>query len=209
MALTQCSEAATRRATRANDTPAAPAGVPSGANMTAEDEKTLIEAAQAMKRSGLVQFNFKDMDLVRFVRFMSEILDENIIVPPNVNAKITIISPHPVTLRESREVGVACRREGVPLRHEEAPGDEPRGTGGAVGEGQEVPRQGRGMTSPVVAIQRCLGISGTYTVDDMVEGRGAAYRALHIQGEVAVEPAALDKVGAAIAPVEGHVVADA
>ena len=63
-----------------------------------------VEAAQVMKRSGLVQFNFKDMDLVRFVRFMSEILDENIIVPPNVNAKITIISPHPVTIRESREV---------------------------------------------------------------------------------------------------------
>ena len=57
-----------------------------------------------MKRAGLVQFNFKDMDLVRFMRFMSEILDENIIVPPNVNAKITIISPHPVTIRESREI---------------------------------------------------------------------------------------------------------
>ena len=100
------SYAATRRATKA-DTAAAQAAaeeIPDGDNMTVDDEKNLIEAAQTMKRSGLVQFNFKDMDLVRFVRFMSEILDENIIVPPNVNAKITIISPHPVTIRESREV---------------------------------------------------------------------------------------------------------
>lgn len=101
-------EAATRRANRnANNNAAAEAAadeIPSGENMTAEDEQSLVEAAQIMKRSGLVQFNFKDMDLVRFVRFMSEILDENIIVPPNVNAKITIISPHPVTIRESREV---------------------------------------------------------------------------------------------------------
>ncbi len=72
--------------------------------MTAEDERTLMEAAQAMRRSGLVQFNFKDMDLVRFMRFMSEVLQENIIVPPNVNSKITIISPHPVTVKESREI---------------------------------------------------------------------------------------------------------
>ncbi len=105
MTLTQCSEAATRRANRnANNNTAAAAASNSGANMTADDEQNLVKAAQAMKRSGLVQFNFKDMDLVRFVRFMSEILDENIIVPPNVNAKITIISPHPVTIRESREV---------------------------------------------------------------------------------------------------------
>ena len=63
-----------------------------------------MEAAKTMRRSGLVQFNFKDMDLVRFMRFMSEVLQENIIVPPNVNSKITIISPHPVTIRESREI---------------------------------------------------------------------------------------------------------
>ena len=72
--------------------------------MSAEEEQALMDAAKAMRRSGLVQFNFKDMDLVRFMRFMSEILEENIIVPPNINSKITIISPHPVTIRESREI---------------------------------------------------------------------------------------------------------
>ena len=72
--------------------------------MSAEEEQNLIEAAKEMRRSGLVQFNFKDMDLVRFMRFMSEVLQENFIVPPNITSKITIISPHPVTVRESREI---------------------------------------------------------------------------------------------------------
>ena len=75
-----------------------------GGEMTEEDERNLIELAQGMRRAGLVQFNFKDFDLVRFMRFMSEILQENIIVPPNVNSKITIISPHPVTISEAREI---------------------------------------------------------------------------------------------------------
>ena len=106
MTITQSLEAATRRATRTDSTAAQAAAseIPAGDEMDADDEQNLIEAAKAMKRSGLVQFNFKDMDLVRFVRFMSEVLDENIIVPPSVNAKITIISPHPVTIRESREI---------------------------------------------------------------------------------------------------------
>ena len=100
------SEGATRRTNTQNQTNAAQAQPQSGSgeNMTAEEEQALMEAAKTMRRSGLVQFNFKDMDLVRFMRFMSEVLQENIIVPPNVNSKITIISPHPVTIRESREI---------------------------------------------------------------------------------------------------------
>ena len=96
-------EAATRRANQQQQTPAQPQSG-TGENMTPEEERNLMDAAQAMRKSGLVQFNFKDMDLVRFMRFMSEVLQENIIVPPNVNSKITIISPHPVTVRESREI---------------------------------------------------------------------------------------------------------
>mgnify|MGYP002623226100 CR=1 FL=1 len=106
------SQAATRRSSRTNtntsnanrNTPATQAQSGSGAEMTAEDEQNLMDAAAAMRKSGLVQFNFKDMDLVRFMRFMSEVLQENIIVPPNINSKITIISPHPVNLREAREI---------------------------------------------------------------------------------------------------------
>ena len=104
--INSCAEAATRRTTNnnSNNNNNNAAATQSNENMTAEEEQNLMAAAQAMKRSGMVQFNFKDMDLVRFVRFMSEILNENIIVPPNVNAKITIISPHPVTIKESREI---------------------------------------------------------------------------------------------------------
>ena len=98
-------EAATRRAnpSQQQQTQTQPQSG-TGENMTPEEERKLMDAAEAMRKSGLVQFNFKDMDLVRFMRFMSEILQENIIVPPNINSKITIISPHPVTIRESREI---------------------------------------------------------------------------------------------------------
>ena len=85
----------------ADPAPATPAGA---AVLPPEEEKELISAAQAMRRSGLVQFNFKDMDLVKFVRFMSELLQENIIVPPNISAKITIISPRPSSLSEARQI---------------------------------------------------------------------------------------------------------
>ena len=101
--LTASAEGATRRAQPTQNT-GTQAQSGAGTAMSAEEEQNLIDAAKEMRRSGLVQFNFKDMDLVRFMRFMSEILQENIIVPPNINSKITIISPHPVTVRESREI---------------------------------------------------------------------------------------------------------
>lgn len=105
LAVTSGAEAATRRVQNQNNNAGnTQAQSGAGASMSAEEEQNLIEAAQEMRRSGLVQFNFKDMDLVRFMRFMSEVLQENFIVPPNINSKITIISPHPVTVRESREI---------------------------------------------------------------------------------------------------------
>ena len=107
IALALCplsSEGATRRAATQQNASQAQPQSGTGDNMTPEEEQALMEAAQQMRRSGLVQFNFKDMDLVRFMRFMSEVLQENIIVPPNLNSKITIISPHPVTVKESREI---------------------------------------------------------------------------------------------------------
>ncbi len=103
LAMSSCSEGATRRV-QAQPTNNTQAQSGAGSAMSAEEEQNLIEAAQSMRRAGLVQFNFKDMDLVRFMRFMSEVLQENFIVPPNISSKITIISPHPVTVRESREI---------------------------------------------------------------------------------------------------------
>ena len=85
----------------------APAEAPAGQTLPADEEREVVAAAQAMRRSELVQFNFKDMDLVKFIRFMSELLQDNIIVPPNVNAKITIISPKPSSLAEARQIMIA------------------------------------------------------------------------------------------------------
>lgn len=104
LAVASVSEGATRRVQNQQQNTGTQAQSGAGASMSAEEEQNLIEAAKEMRQSGLVQFNFKDMDLVRFMRFMSEVLQENIIVPPNISSKITIISPHPVTVRESREI---------------------------------------------------------------------------------------------------------
>ncbi|MBR0204982.1 MAG: hypothetical protein IJQ56_11530, partial [Synergistaceae bacterium] len=72
-----CTHAATRRRTTQQQQNQQPQGTQAqsgnGDAMTPEEEESLIEAAEAMKLAGLVQFNFKDMDLVRFMRFMSEI----------------------------------------------------------------------------------------------------------------------------------------
>ncbi len=100
-------DAATRRRnsnTNNSNTPSTQPQSGAGTEMSPEEEQNLMDAAAAMRKSGLVQFNFKDFDLVRFMRFMSEVLQENIIVPPNINSKITIISPHPVNLKEAREI---------------------------------------------------------------------------------------------------------
>ena len=59
--------------------------------VSAEEEKMMTDAAQAMRKAGVVQLNFKDMDIARFVYFMSEVLQENIAVTSDMREKITII----------------------------------------------------------------------------------------------------------------------
>jgi general secretion pathway protein D len=79
-----------------------------GANGNGEhDEKNLVEAAKAMRASGMVQFNFTDLELVKFVRFVSELTQRTIVVPPNVAGKITVISPKPSTLNEARQIFIS------------------------------------------------------------------------------------------------------
>ena len=60
-------------------------GDATGRTMTnAWDEKALVEAAQAMRRTGVVRLNFEDIALLKFVRFMAELLQENIVLPPDL-----------------------------------------------------------------------------------------------------------------------------
>ncbi|GHV27864.1 hypothetical protein FACS1894167_03640 [Synergistales bacterium] len=69
-----------------------------------QDERNLISAARSMRSSGMVQFNFKDLGIIEFIRFMSELLGENIVVNPTVKGTVSVVSPKPVTLKEARQV---------------------------------------------------------------------------------------------------------
>ncbi|HPQ37230.1 MAG TPA: type II secretion system protein GspD, partial [Synergistaceae bacterium] len=69
-----------------------------------ESEMDLVQAARLMRESGQVQFNFKDLDILLFVRFMSELLQENILVDPGVKGTITIVSTRPISVEDSRQV---------------------------------------------------------------------------------------------------------
>ncbi|MBQ3401779.1 MAG: type II secretion system secretin GspD [Synergistaceae bacterium] len=57
-----------------------------------------------MRIANRIEFNVKDWELSQFLLFMSEILEKNIIVPPNINAKITVITHRPVDRNAAREV---------------------------------------------------------------------------------------------------------
>ncbi len=79
-------------------------GINSTQAQDTSDEQNLLQAAGMMRESGRVQFNFSDIDIVKFIRFMSELLQENIIVPPSVKGNISVISPQPVPLDQARQV---------------------------------------------------------------------------------------------------------
>lgn len=70
----------------------------------AQEEQNLIEAARTMRGSGRIQLNFKDLEMAKFIRFMSELLGENILVDPAVGGKVSVVSPKPVSVKEARQV---------------------------------------------------------------------------------------------------------
>jgi general secretion pathway protein D len=79
--------------------------LPAAADTTLpQDEAGLAKAAQAMRASNKVQFGFKGTDIVLFLRFMSEILKENLVLDPGVRGTVTVISPEPMTVAQSRQV---------------------------------------------------------------------------------------------------------
>lgn len=71
-----------------------------------QDEQNLIQAANAMRNSGRVQFNFTDLSVLKFIRFMSELLQQNIIISPSVKGTVTVMSPKTVSLEEARQIMV-------------------------------------------------------------------------------------------------------
>lgn len=70
-------------------------------------EQNLIEAARVMRDSGRVQLNFKDLDIIKFMRFMTELLQENILVDPAVKGTVTVVSPRSVSLEQARVLMVS------------------------------------------------------------------------------------------------------
>ena len=69
-----------------------------------QEELNLMQAANEMRATGRVQLNFKDVDITKFLRFMSELLGENILVDPGISGTVSVVSPKAVTLNEAREV---------------------------------------------------------------------------------------------------------
>ena len=69
-----------------------------------QEELNLMQAANEMRASGRVQLNFKDVNITKFLRFMSELLGENILVDPGISGTVSVVSPKAVTLNEAREV---------------------------------------------------------------------------------------------------------
>ncbi len=68
------------------------------------DEQNLVLAAQAMRQAGRVQLNFKDLEMAKFIRFMAELLGENIVVDPAVTGTVSVVSPKPISFKEARQV---------------------------------------------------------------------------------------------------------
>lgn len=73
-------------------------------NQGDQNEQNLVAAAQAMRASGRVQFNFKDLEMAQFIRFMSELLGENIVVDPGVKGTVSVVSPKVISIKEARQV---------------------------------------------------------------------------------------------------------
>jgi general secretion pathway protein D len=85
---------------------------------TEQAERDLVTAARSMRASGKVQFNFRDLDIIQFIRFMSELLGENIIVSPGVGGSVSVVSPKSVSISESRLVMLsALEMNGLSLQN--------------------------------------------------------------------------------------------
>ena len=69
-----------------------------------QEEEQLVQAARQMRRSNNVQLNFSNLEVSKFLRFMSELLNENIVVDSAVGGTVSVVSPKAISMREAREV---------------------------------------------------------------------------------------------------------
>lgn len=75
-----------------------------GAAVFSGDDANLVQVAREMRKTGSAQLNFQEMDVAKFLHFMSELLGENIVLDQGASGKVSIVSPKPISLAEAREV---------------------------------------------------------------------------------------------------------
>ena len=151
---------------------------------TPQDEGSLVEAARAMRNSGAVQFNFRELDLGTFIRFMSEVLQENILIDPAVKGTVTVISPRSLNLKEARQAmlsvlemnGLSLQRTGTYSKV--VPSSKGQSTEYAVRKGRVGPGFGESFVTQIVPLDF---VSAQFVAD----GLKAA-----MSGEVGVAPMA-------------------
>jgi general secretion pathway protein D len=151
---------------------------------TSQDEASLVEAAKAMRNSGSVQFNFRDLDLGIFIRFMSELLQENILIDPSVKGTVTVVSPRALNLMEARQAmlsvlemnGLSLQRTGTYSKV--VPASKGQSTEFAVRKGRVGPGFGESFVTQIVPLDY---VSASFVAD----GIKAA-----MSGEVGVAPMA-------------------
>ena len=149
-----------------------------------QEESSLVEAARAMRNSGSVQFNFRDLDLGIFIRFMSELLQENILIDPSVKGTVTVVSPRALTLPEARQAmlsvlemnGLSLQRAGTYSKV--VPASKGQSTDYAVRKGRVGPGFGESFVTQIVPLDY---VSASFVAD----GIKAA-----MSGEVGVAPMA-------------------
>jgi general secretion pathway protein D len=151
---------------------------------TPQDEASLVEAARAMRSSGSVQFNFRDLDLGTFIRFMSEVLQENILIDPAVKGTVTVVSPRPLNLREARQAmlsvlemnGLSLQRAGTYSKV--VPSSKGSSTDYSVRKGRVGPGFGESFVTQIVPLDY---VSAQFVADGLKAS---------MSGEVGVAPMA-------------------
>lgn len=68
------------------------------------------EEAKKAKESGWVTFDFRDIDLDVFIKFVAELTGKNIILSPEVRGKVTVISPKPISIKNVYDVFLSILR---------------------------------------------------------------------------------------------------
>jgi len=129
-----------------------------GSSQEGSEAARLVEVARSMRASGRVRFDFKDLDMVTFIRFMSELLGENYVLDPRVKGTVTVLSPREVNLEEARSIFLSVLSingwglENYGSYFKVVPAKEVKVGATEVGVGRDLPRPGEELLTHVVPL---------------------------------------------------------